>query len=115
MVGSVGHAHARRAGDGDEPRVGLERVDVVVERRDRLRAALIAQGWPIPQAQGNFVWLPTGEATSEVADRLFDAGLVTRAFPPEGIRVSIGEEASVEILLRILGELVPASQEGRPA
>jgi histidinol-phosphate aminotransferase len=37
---------------------------------------------------------------------------VTRAFPPEGIRVSIGEEASVEILLRILGELVPASQEG---
>ena len=32
--------------------------------------------------------------------------------PAEGIRVSIGEEASVEILLRILGELVPASQEG---
>ncbi|MCD2440908.1 histidinol-phosphate transaminase [Agromyces sp. SYSU K20354] len=90
----------------------LARVDVIVERRDRVRAALIAQGWPIPQAQGNFVWLPTGDATSAVAERLFDAGLVTRAFPPEGIRVSVGEEESVEILLRILGELVPASQEG---
>ena len=65
-----------------------------------------------PEAQGNFVWLPTGDDTAAIADRLFDAGLVTRAFPPEGIRVSIGEEASVEILLRILGELVPASQEG---
>nr|WP_232497925.1 histidinol-phosphate transaminase [Agromyces humatus] len=90
----------------------LARVDVIVERRDRVRAALIAQGWKIPQAQGNFVWLPTGDATTAVADRLFDAGLVTRAFAPEGIRVSIGEETSVDILLRILGELVPASQEG---
>jgi histidinol-phosphate aminotransferase len=61
------------------------------------------------------VWLPTGEETTGVAERLFDAGLVTRAFPPEGIRVSVGEEESVETLLRILGELVPASQEGHPA
>ena len=89
----------------------LERVDTIVDRRDRVRAALIAQGWAIPEAQANFVWLPTGGDTAAVADRLFDAGLVTRAFPPEGIRVSIGEEASVEILLGILGELVPGSQE----
>ncbi|WP_026378539.1 histidinol-phosphate transaminase [Agromyces italicus] len=92
----------------------LERVGVIAERRDRVRTALIAQGWPIPVAQGNFIWLPAGEATAEVAERLFDAGLVTRAFPPAGIRVSIGEEESVDSLLRILGELVPASQEGHP-
>lgn len=92
----------------------LERVGVIAARRDRVRAALLAQGWPIPVAQGNFIWLPAGEATVEVAERLFDAGLVTRAFPPAGIRVSIGEEESVDTLLRILGELVPASQEGRP-
>ncbi|HEY1104938.1 MAG TPA: aminotransferase, partial [Agromyces sp.] len=72
-------------------------------------------GWPIPQAQGNFVWLPTGDATTEVAERLFDAGLVTRAFVGDGIRVSIGEEESVETLLTILSELVPTSQEGHPA
>jgi histidinol-phosphate aminotransferase len=93
----------------------LERVGVIAARRDRLREALVAQGWPVPHAHGNFVWLPTGEETTAVAERLFDAGLVTRAFPPEGIRVSVGEEESVETLLRILGELVPASQEGHPA
>ena len=89
----------------------LERVDVIAERRDRLRAALVAQGWPVPEAQGNFVWLPTGADTVAVAERLFDAGVVTRAFPPDGIRISVGEEESVDTLLRILGELVPGSQE----
>ncbi|MFD4422246.1 histidinol-phosphate transaminase [Agromyces sp. NPDC058484] len=93
----------------------LERVDTIVARRDRLRAALIEQGWPVPAAQGNFIWLPTGEATAAVAARLFDAGLVTRAFPPDGIRISVGEPESVETLLTILGELVPASQEAHPA
>lgn len=93
----------------------LERVSIIAGRRDQLREALVAQGWPVPQAQGNFVWLPTGEATTSVAERLFDAGLVTRAFPPEGIRVSVGEPESVDTLLRILSELVPASQEGHLA
>ena len=91
----------------------LARVDTIAQRRDAVRAALLAQGWGVPEAHGNFVWLPTGDATVKVAERLFDAGLVTRAFPPEGIRISIGEPESVETLLRILGELVPASQEGR--
>lgn len=92
----------------------LARVEVIVERRTRLREGLLAQGWPVPEAQGNFVWLPTGAATTAVAERLFDAGVVVRAFPPEGIRVSVGEDASVDILLGILEELVPASQEGHP-
>ena len=93
----------------------LARVETIAGRREALRAALLEQGWPVPEAHGNFVWLPTGDRTGEVAERLFDAGLVTRAFPPEGIRISVGEPESVETLLRILGELVPASQEGHPA
>lgn len=90
----------------------LRRVDALVERRDAVRTALVAQGWPIPEAQGNFVWLPTGERTVEVADRLFERGIVARAFPGDGIRVSIGEPESVDVLLRVLGELVGPSQEG---
>ncbi|WP_246149964.1 histidinol-phosphate transaminase [Agromyces intestinalis] len=86
------------------------RVDVIVERREALRAALIAQGWAIPEAHGNFVWLPTGEHTVAVAERLFDAGVVARAFPPEGIRISVGEASSVEVLTEILGQLVGTSQ-----
>jgi histidinol-phosphate aminotransferase len=93
----------------------LERVATIADRRDRLHEALVAQGWPVPAPHGNFVWLPTGAETATVAERLFNAGLVTRAFPPEGIRVSVGEEESVDTLLRILGELVPASQERHPA
>ncbi|MBT2517198.1 histidinol-phosphate transaminase [Streptomyces sp. ISL-90] len=93
----------------------LARVDAITVRRSRLHEALLAQGWPVPVPHGNFVWLPTGAATTEVADRLFEAGLVTRAFPPEGIRISIGEEESGDILLRILGELVPALQEQLPS
>jgi histidinol-phosphate aminotransferase len=93
----------------------LGRVDALVERRESLRAALIAQGWPIPAAQGNFVWLPTRERTDEVAERLFDAGIVARAFPGDGIRVSVGEPESVDVLLRVLGELVGPSQEGPSA
>ncbi|WP_231878565.1 histidinol-phosphate transaminase [Agromyces sp. NDB4Y10] len=90
----------------------LRRVDVLARRRDSLRADLIAQGWPIPEAQGNFVWLPTGDRTAEVAERLFESGIVARAFPGDGIRVSVGEEESVDLLLRVLGELVGPSQEG---
>lgn len=85
-----------------------DRVQAIAERRDRVRAALVAQGWPVPVAQGNFIWLPAGERTAEIAERLFDAGLVTRAFPPEGIRISIGEEEAVGTLLTILEELVEA-------
>ncbi|MFB6611139.1 histidinol-phosphate transaminase [Agromyces sp. NPDC056379] len=92
----------------------LERVGAIADRRDRVHAALVAQGWPVPIARSNFVWLPAGDATVDVAERLFDAGIVTRAFAPDGIRISIGEEESVEILLTILGELVPGSQEGHP-
>ena len=38
--------------------------------------------------------------------------LGARAFPGDGIRVSIGEPESVDVLLRVLGELVGPSQEG---
>ncbi|WP_425546216.1 histidinol-phosphate transaminase [Agromyces tropicus] len=84
----------------------LRRVDVLADRREALREALIAQGWEIPAAQGNFVWLPTGDRTVEVAERLFEAGVVARAFPGDGIRVSVGEEESVEVLLSVLEGLV---------
>lgn len=78
------------------------------ERRGRIVAALAAQGWAIPEAQGNFVWLPTGEHTVEAEAVLARHGIVARAFAPEGIRVSVGEEAAVEPLLAATSELVHA-------
>ncbi|HWH26527.1 MAG TPA: histidinol-phosphate transaminase [Pseudolysinimonas sp.] len=84
----------------------LERVDVLVARREVVVAALHAQGWDIPVAQGNFVWLPTGDQTAAAAEVLERHGIVGRVFVPDGIRVSIGEPESVEKLLHATAELV---------
>jgi len=84
----------------------LERVQVIVERRDRLAAALRAQGWRIPEAQGNFVWLETGPELVQRAAEIFEEdGSVVRALG-EGLRVSVGEEEAVEKLLRSAEKVV---------
>lgn len=83
----------------------LERVRVIVERRDRLRAALIEQGWQVPEAQGNFVWLATGERTAEAAAIFERDGLVVRALG-DGVRITVGEEEAVEKLLRSAEDVV---------
>lgn len=93
----------------------LTRVAQLAERRDAAWRALGVQGWNIPQPQGNFLWLPTGMQTTEVAEKLAAAGLVVRPFPPDGIRVSIGEEEAVEILLRITAEIVRTLPTGHLA
>ncbi|WP_346769277.1 histidinol-phosphate transaminase [Planctomonas sp. JC2975] len=84
----------------------LDRVGVIAERRTRLREGLIAQGWDVPEAQGNFVWLRTGEHTARCVDAFFDGGLAVRGFAPDGIRVGVGEQESVDRVLKIAGELV---------
>jgi histidinol-phosphate aminotransferase len=88
----------------------LERVAVLVERRAAVVQGLAERGWTgeltIPAAQGNFVWLPTGDRTVDAAEILEAGGIVARVFPPDGIRVSIGEAESVETLLRAAAEVV---------
>jgi histidinol-phosphate aminotransferase len=93
----------------------LDRVRQIAERRDRLWTRLVDQGWQIPRPQGNFIWLPTGRETTDVATRLAEAGLVVRPFQPDGIRLSIGEEEAVQKLLRISEEIVGSLPEGNPA
>lgn len=84
----------------------MERVARVAMRRDRLREALLEQGWAVPQAQGNFVWLATGAQTDAANDAFFDAGLTVRAFTGEGIRISVGEQESVDKLLEVAADIV---------
>ncbi|MEY9952154.1 pyridoxal phosphate-dependent aminotransferase [Leifsonia sp. EB34] len=92
----------------------MERVARIAMRRDKLRNALLEQGWNVPEANGNFVWLPTGEETAAANDAFFDAGLTVRAFPPEGIRISVGEQESVEKLLEVTADLVRNLPNGHP-
>ncbi|MCS6550176.1 histidinol-phosphate transaminase [Curtobacterium flaccumfaciens pv. flaccumfaciens] len=84
----------------------LERVTEIAALRDRIVVELRAQGWDVPDAQGNFLWLPTGERTATAAASFEDAGIIVRAFPPEGIRISIGEHEAVETLLQTARSLV---------
>ncbi len=88
----------------------LERVAVIVERRTRLVEGLRSQGWDIPDAQGNFVWLPAGERTDDVADAFVKADLIVRPFSGDGIRISVGEHESVEKVLQVSASIVPTLQ-----
>lgn len=90
----------------------LERVGVISERRDRLAAGLRDAGWRVPQAQGNFVWLPAGAHTDEFAAAFAEEGLIVRPFAGDGLRVSVGEEESVEKVLRIAASVVRTLPEG---
>jgi len=77
----------------------LERVSVIAERRDRLVARLRDTGWDVPDAQGNFVWLPAGDRALDVAAAFEEAGLVVRPFAGDGVRVSVGEEEAVDAIV----------------
>ncbi|GAB7190805.1 histidinol-phosphate transaminase [Kineococcus sp. NUM-3379] len=77
----------------------LERVDALVAERGRLLAGLREQGWDVPDAEGNFVWLPVGAASAEVAAELAAGGVVVRPFGGEGVRVTVAEpEANARVL-----------------
>ena len=83
----------------------LERVAVIVERRAVLVDGLRAQGWDVPDAQANFVWLPTGSQTDAAAAAFAAADLVVRPFSSDGIRISVGEEASLARVLEVAASL----------
>jgi histidinol-phosphate aminotransferase len=57
--------------------------------RERCVAALITDGWDLGPTHANFVFLPTGERTDEVALELEKQGVVVRPFSGFGIRITI--------------------------
>lgn len=81
----------------------FERVDALVAERERVVAALQAQGWDVPSAQGNFVWLPLGAETLAFAEACDAAGVSVRPFPGDGARVTIGEPEANDIFLKVAG------------
>ncbi|MDR0990733.1 MAG: aminotransferase class I/II-fold pyridoxal phosphate-dependent enzyme, partial [Propionibacteriaceae bacterium] len=83
-----------------------QRVADLISRRQQVTSALAAQGWAIPVSRANFIWLPTGRRTAEVAAQLDQQGLTSRVFAGEGIRTSIGEEAAMETFVRLCGQLI---------
>ncbi|WP_062382968.1 histidinol-phosphate transaminase [Demequina iriomotensis] len=83
----------------------------VVAERGRVLEALRADGWDVPDAQGNFVWLGVGDATAALAAHLgaADPAVLVRPFAGEGVRVTIGAPAENDAFLARL-----ATWDGRP-
>jgi histidinol-phosphate aminotransferase len=83
----------------------LERVARIAVLRDEVWQSLVDQGWNTPRPQGNFVWLPTGDATSAAHDTFAGHGIIARALG-DGLRITIGEAGSVDKLLRAAAEVI---------
>jgi histidinol-phosphate aminotransferase len=79
----------------------LERVEALVVERARVVGALREQGWTVPDAQGNFVWLALGDRTADFAAAADEAGVMVRPFAGDGARVSIGDPAGNDIFLSV--------------
>ena len=76
-----------------------ERSATVAAERNRVVDALRAQGWQVPDAQGNFFWLGVGDETAALAEHFRAAGILVRPFVGEGVRVSIGTTSDNERVL----------------
>ena len=63
---------------------------IVAERR-RVAQVLRRRGFSVPESQGNFIFLPSGEVTVALVSAMERHGVVTRGFADDGIRVTIGQ------------------------
>jgi histidinol-phosphate aminotransferase len=79
----------------------LERVESVVKERDRVSAALRADGWTVPDTEANFVWLRLGDHTTAFAESCEAAAVSVRPFAGEGARISVGTSAANDAFLAL--------------
>lgn len=91
----------------NEPELQV-RIDELIDERTTLISALRSAGLELWDSQANFIWLATNERTEAIDASLRASGVWGRAFPGEGIRISIGSpEANdlvSETLIKVLRE-----------
>ncbi|MGG7465320.1 histidinol-phosphate transaminase [Plantibacter sp. YIM 135347] len=90
-----------------------DRVDHVLVERARLIAAARDAGWDVPDSHANFIWLRTDdELQHRLTDAFDDADILVRAYPGDGVRISIADAASNDRVVRVLQRIashVPVS------
>jgi len=79
----------------------LKRIDTLVSERTRVVDELTKQGWKIPQADGNFIWLDLKEKAEEFTQKCDEAGLSIRMFANDGVRVTIAEKTANDRLIQV--------------
>lgn len=80
----------------------METVGQTVAERDRVLAAVRTAGWEVPDAQGNFFWLPLGRDALRFAADAEAAGFLVRAFAGDGVRITIGEKEANDAVIELL-------------
>ena len=87
----------------------LDRVAELVKARDALAVGLRDLGFEIPDAQGNFVWLPGGPQTDAYAAAFARAGVAVRPYASgddwDGLRITVGEPAANALVLEVAATL----------
>jgi histidinol-phosphate aminotransferase len=87
----------------------LDRVADLVKARDALAVGLRDLGFEVPDAQGNFVWLPGGPHTAVYAAAFATAGLMVRPYASggewDGLRITVGEPAANSRVLEVAATL----------
>ena len=86
----------------------LARVEALVKERERVREALLGQGWAVPASESNFLWLRLGERTAEVAAACEEVGVTVRPFAGEGCRITVGETEANDLVLGVAARFGPA-------
>jgi histidinol-phosphate aminotransferase len=86
------------------------RCAAVTAERERLTGALRQRGWEVEDSQANFVWLTTGERTTDIAAALEARAVITRPFAGEGIRVTVGAPEEDDVFLAALDEVRAAAR-----
>ena len=84
----------------------LRRVDALVAERSRVQRVLAEMPYEIPDAQGNFIWLPLAEAADDFARACEQGGVVVRSFSGDGVRVTIGEPFANDRWLAVLHDFL---------
>jgi histidinol-phosphate aminotransferase len=77
----------------------LERVELVVKERDRVRHELLGQGWSVPPTEANFVWLPLGDRSEDFSAACDAVGVSVRPYVPDGVRVTIADPEANDAFL----------------
>ncbi|WP_235928199.1 histidinol-phosphate transaminase [Goekera deserti] len=90
------------------------RCATVTAERARLTGELRARGLVVEDSQANFVWLPLGERSAEVAAELEARAVITRPFPGEGVRVTVGSAEEDDVFLGALDDVL-SSRDLLPA
>jgi histidinol-phosphate aminotransferase len=88
------------------------RVDEVIAERERLTDRIVELGLDVVESQANFVWLPLGDHAAVLGEYCERAGVVLRAFPGVGVRITVGSPTENDRLLRVLGAAIDDGAAG---